>query len=551
MSSDGAKAAPTPQSRTKGSHKRTSSTSTGITTNATSTHHRKPSYTQKNSSSYLNIPQNFKSLGSIQQSPNEVIDFQPHLLVDSDDSPPQSSTPSKRDRYKSFFSSYKRPSLLMAERNGYAKTHHQLPTSNAMLPLRWPSFLRYRWLRFLLFMYAIFSVCVTFVHLFQWTFDQNWTELSGYSSDFSDFGQDRSNVSHITQMSRNIKFSKMFSDQMPQNLDNITPFFLRAKRSPAELDVSLLTVVTEDSVNDLVDLAEMWQGPVCAVLHIEATSALPPDTTSFLFRVRHMHESNPSMRAHVDIHLIITPPRESEKLSLSLNQDRNMARLFARSEFVIHVDPSILHISDITFTLAAKREHYHELLLSGDVLVIPSFVHMSSAEEGIPQDKHTVVAMLDALEVAMYDANHNINSGPTNLEQWKNSKTLYAAKYEDSYAPVAIMSRSQTPWCPERFTDNLASCFLGTHLAGGTFWVLADDYVIQAPNAKANTLNKAEVKMQQVLYNRYVPEMCVHYARKLASLGLWSSSAAGNIKSWAGCHSTRSTWRQLTATSDK
>lgn len=190
MSSDGSKAAPTPllqtpQTRSKGSHKRTSSTSTSITTNATSTHHRKPSYTQKNSSSYLTIPQNFKTLGSIQQSPNEVIEFQPHLQLDSDDSPPQSSTPSKRDRYKSFFSSYKRPSLVMAERNGYAKPSHQLPTSNTLLPVRWPSFLRYRWLRFLLFIYAIFSVCVTFVHLFQWTFDQSWTELSGYSSDFS------------------------------------------------------------------------------------------------------------------------------------------------------------------------------------------------------------------------------------------------------------------------------------------------------------------------------------------------------------------------------
>lgn len=57
--------------------------------------------------------------------------------------------------------------------------------------------------------------------------------------------------------------------------------------------------------------------------------------------------------------------------------------------------------------------------------------------------------------------------------------------------------------------------------------------------------------MQQVLYDRYVPEMCVHYARKLASLGLWSSSVAGNIKSWAGCQSTRSTWRSLAVTTDK
>lgn len=47
--------------------------------------------------------------------------------------------------------------------------------------------------------------------------------------------------------------------------------------------------------------------------------------------------------------------------------------------------------------------------------------------------------------------------------------------------------------CPERFTDNLASCFLGTHLAGGMFWVLPDDYVILSPNTKEHQLNNAEV----------------------------------------------------------
>lgn len=48
--------------------------------------------------------------------------------------------------------------------------------------------------------------------------------------------------------------------------------------------------------------------------------------------------------------------------------------------------------------------------------------------------------------------------------------------------------------CPERFTDNIASCFLGTHLAGGTFWVLPDDYVIRSPNTKEHHLSGVEVK---------------------------------------------------------
>lgn len=127
--------------------------------------------------------------------------------------------------------------------------------------------------------------------------------------------------------------------------------------------------------------------------------------------------------------------------------------------------------------------------------------------------------------------------------------------------------------------DNLASCFLGTQLSGATFWVLPDDYVIQSPVLKEYQLSQAEVmrlfffmclqkdkcskekcdivinlclflvqiEREKLLYGRYVPEMCVHYARKLVSLDLWSSSRASRIKTWVGCHSSRKTWRSLTA----
>ncbi|KAG2174977.1 hypothetical protein INT43_006039 [Umbelopsis isabellina] len=541
MSSDVPHSSLQPNGRKKGSHKRNSSTSTSITTNATSTHHRKPSYTSKNSSSYLNMPINFKSLDSIVQSPDEPQGYMPQLVLpseSSDDSPPQSSTPSKRERYQAYFQSYSRPSNT-------TNTHNSKPltplSTTPSLSFRLPTFLRYRWLRFLLFIYAIFSVCVTFIHLFQWSFNQ-WPEVS---EDFAAV----SNYSYMTEMSDTLKFSKLFSDQMPQNLENITPYFLRATRDPGEYDVTMLTVVTEQTADHLVDLAETWQGPVSAVLHIESTSHMPPDTTAFLFQMRHLHESNPSMRAHMDIHLIITPPRENTKFSLPMNQDRNLARLFARSEFIVYVDSDVMHISDLANTLASKREQYRDFLLKGDVLVIPSFIHITDEEEGIPQDKNTVVAMIEAGELALYDMHHDLNLGPTSLADWKESVTMYPVgnKYNYHYSPVAIMSRNIHPWCPERFVDNLASCFLGTQLSGASFWVLPDDYVIQSPILKEYQLSQAEIEREKLLYGRYIPEMCVHYARKLVSLDLWSSSRASRIKNWVGCHSSRKTWRSLTA----
>ncbi|CAM0140086.1 hypothetical protein VKS41_005751 [Umbelopsis sp. WA50703] len=437
MSSDVPQSSLQPNGRKKGSHKRNSSTSTSITTNATSTHHRKPSYTSKNSSSYLNIPTNFKSLDSIVQSPDEPQGYTPQLMLpseSSDESPPHSSTPSKRERYQNYFQSYTRPSSTT-----HTPTKPLTPLSTTS-SFRLPTFLRYRWLRFLLFIYAIFSVCVTFVHLFQWSFNQ-WPEVP---HDYTPVA----NISYVTDMSNTLKFSKLFSDQMPQNLENITPYFLRAKRDPRDDDVTVLTVVTEETIDHLVDVAEMWQGPVSAVLHIESTSHMPPDTTALLFRIRHMHESNPSMRAHTDVHLIITPPRENTKFSLPMNQNRNLARLFARSEFVVHVDSDVMHLTDLADTLASKREQYKDFLLKGDVLVVPSFIHTTDEEEGIPQDKHTVIAMVEAGELAMYDTHHDLNLGPTSLADWKDSHTMYSvnSKYNYHYSPVAILSRSIHPW---------------------------------------------------------------------------------------------------------
>lgn len=176
MSSDVPPSSLQPNGRKKGSHKRNSSTSTSITTNTTSTHHRKPSYTTKNSSSYLNMPLNYKSLDSIVQSPDEPQGYKPQLVLpseSSDDSPPHSSTPSKRERYQAYFQSYSRSSNSTNTPN--TKPLTPLSTSPS-LSFRLPTFLRYRWLRFLLFIYAIFSVCVTFIHLFQWSFNE-WPEV--------------------------------------------------------------------------------------------------------------------------------------------------------------------------------------------------------------------------------------------------------------------------------------------------------------------------------------------------------------------------------------
>lgn len=51
--------------------------------------------------------------------------------------------------------------------------------------------------------------------------------------------------------------------------------------------------------------------------------------------------------------------------------------------------------------------------------------------------------------------------------------------------------------CAERFLDRRSACLLSNYLAGGEFWVLPDDFVVQLPASGESQLSDFEVSIRE------------------------------------------------------
>lgn len=68
--------------------------------------------------------------------------------------------------------------------------------------------------------------------------------------------------------------------------------------------------------------------------------------------------------------------------------------------------------------------------------------------------------------------------------------------YQHAYEPYVIFKRDSAPWCDERFIGyggNKASCLYEMYLAGISFYVLSDDFLIHQSHLYAEDVRKAEV----------------------------------------------------------
>lgn len=250
-------------------------------------------------------------------------------------------------------------------------------------------------------------------------------------------------------------------------------------------------------------------GPISATIHlVSPANPFPSETQSLLFRLRNLHTSNPTLKRYADIHLIITPP-SPRPVSLAHNLDRNLARLFARTEFILFTTPDTVPATNIQQTLRTHADVFHPRLRLGDVFVLPTFAYTpdtSAAEQEaprrqIPTSKSTVIGLVARGEMGLLDNHWKLNTGPTCYDHWKDAESVYPVEeYEFHYEPVVIMSRDTGFWCPERFMENKAACLYGTYLNGGEFWVLPDDFMIKIYELKEPELSKFEVGIGFMFY---------------------------------------------------
>ncbi|KAK3848296.1 MAG: hypothetical protein J3R72DRAFT_430372 [Linnemannia gamsii] len=355
----------------------------------------------------------------------------------------------------------------------------------------------------------------------------------------------------VANLSSNVILSKMFTFHTPAITDSIQPFFIRSSSSPKPSDITLATFVPQDQLSELVSLVERYPGPISAVLHIEQPSNIAGETNPIKL-LHTMRASNPKVREQVDIHLVTTPATHRQApVHQQANLHRNLARFFARSDYVLLLDSD----GSLPMTNVAKSFEQHpqwvEKLRAGNVFVLPGF-NVSTTTTTTYQDETTAAdtGLVPALSVANLPADKEsllgyIRKGQVSLSEktWKKtirnvdfnawaSQTRLSAiqNYDPYFSPSVVMRRDKMLWCPERFGDNHAACMFELYLSGADFWMLPSDFTVNGGTRPEIIVSDREQMINTRLYQKFHEESCLKHARAFYAAGEWDSDRARHCR---------------------
>ncbi|KAF7732120.1 hypothetical protein EC973_006375 [Apophysomyces ossiformis] len=342
----------------------------------------------------------------------------------------------------------------------------------------------------------------------------------------------------LNNMTHGLKMSKMFSKSYYQVTNGVKPYWLKASETPAEEDLTIITTVTPTTWPELVRLAERWQGPISVTLH--ATD--DDEGTSALQAIEQSYRAESKLSKYVDVHLHRSP-QSQVSVTLPRNAERNIARLYARSEFICDMPSNMVLATDLRRTMERNKEMFDDLLRRGDMLVVPTFAFPQYDKDTyhVPNHKAKLAELIADGSMVMSDKHWKANDGPTDLEMWKDATNLYAVeKYEFHYEPVVIESKHVQPWCSEKFLDSRCACLFSSYLAGAELWVLPDDFVVQLPESKEYAISDFDHVIENRLYAKFKWEQCVHHARQLDALGQWNGRQSRHLR--AQCSMVIQNW---------
>ncbi|KAL1917320.1 uncharacterized protein VTP21DRAFT_4976 [Calcarisporiella thermophila] len=390
---------------------------------------------------------------------------------------------------------------------------------------------RSQWFRTAFFLYAAVSLLVTTIQIMSWVWTSSSNEnnrlVENYASPRVTLERTydaNETYSLLTDFSNSYRLSKMFSKALPETLKDVEPFYLRADTSPPPEDITVTLVVQEQNLPLLISFAKEWQGPISVLFTVETEEGR-----------RNLDENIQQLRRNVDVHLMWDHnPPSLIGLRPPLNLRRNIARLFARTEFVAQFADGVWPVTDFRESLNDAR--VRKRLRGGDLFVLPTFEYTSNATvRNVPQSKGAALRLVQQGHLALHERwEHG-----TSLEKWSQAQGVYRIENFDlHYNPSVVMSKELSHWCPERINDHGAACLYGAYLSGSDFWVLPNDFMvhINKPVGFHPTFADSEVEAgyDEKMYQRYLPELCMHHARRLHAIKLWHTSRSRHCKTQCG-----------------
>lgn len=126
-------------------------------------------------------------------------------------------------------------------------------------------------------------------------------------------------------------------------------------------------------------------GPISVTIHVRNSTSHIRD---LLDSLHELYTSSPTMSAYVDVHLVI------DAFDRQFNTWRNIARLFARTEFVMMLDVDFSLCTDFRSAIRASKAVLDKLRAGNAALVVPAFEYVKHSDgtdqESFPRDKKVV-----------------------------------------------------------------------------------------------------------------------------------------------------------------
>ncbi|RDB19779.1 LARGE xylosyl- and glucuronyltransferase 2 [Hypsizygus marmoreus] len=304
--------------------------------------------------------------------------------------------------------------------------------------------------------------------------------------------------------------SKSFANSMRPS--RIIPYFYRASGNFDEDDITITTLVTSNRFHAFSRLVERYQGPISVTIHVRNTTTHIRET---LRSLQALYAASDSMATFVDVHLVI------DSFDRQFNTWRNIARLFARTDYVMMLDVDFYICTDFRTAVRRNKLAMDKLRSGHSAFVIPAFEYVKYAEgvnhATFPKDKRTLLNIVKSKRIGMFHASWAPGHNSTDYDRYYTAPPgdIYkVTHYQSAYEPYVILKKEGPPWCDERFVGyggNKAACLFEMYISGMSFYVLADHFIIHQNHRYEEIVRKNERKYNRKLYSEFKEEICFRF----------------------------------------
>lgn len=322
-------------------------------------------------------------------------------------------------------------------------------------------------------------------------------------------------------------FSKAFPHLMKPS--QIIPYYYRASGNFDKEDITITSLITSNRFETLARLVQQYKGPISVTFHINNATE---NVHALLNSLHQLYTSTEYMSTYVDVHLVL------DTFDRRFNTWRNIARLFARTDYVMMLDVDFYLCTDFRDAIRKSRKAM-ELLKAGlTAFVVPAFEY-SNYEEGrkyqaFPRTKKHVMQLVQQRRLAMFHEGWVPGHNSTDYSRYYSAQpgeVYRVERFHSAYEPYTIFKKDGPPWCDERFVGyggNKAACHFEMYLAGVSYYVLTDHFIIHQNHVYEENTRKNERKSNRKLYAEFKEETCLRYLRNFHELGILNTTRASN-----------------------